>query len=140
MCGVRPRKRLSFSLGVHATAFQTEMFVISACAKECIGRAYTLEHIYIHLNSQVNLRALEALRATLKLVWECQQALCALSRWNKVTLLWVSGHCGIQCNKYVDAFARDGLSSPLVGPKPAISVSPYVGRLKVKDRLKEKHS
>jgi hypothetical protein len=45
VCGVRPGKRLFLSLGVHATVFQAE---ILACTKECIGRAYTDEHIYIH--------------------------------------------------------------------------------------------
>jgi hypothetical protein len=34
-----------------------------------------------------------------KLVWECQQAMCALSGWNKVILLWVPGHCGIEGNE-----------------------------------------
>jgi hypothetical protein len=38
--------RPSFSTGEHATVVQPEMFVILACAKECIGRAYD-EDIYI---------------------------------------------------------------------------------------------
>jgi hypothetical protein len=41
VCGVRPGKRLSFSLGVHATVFQAEMFVILVCAKEGL---YTSAH------------------------------------------------------------------------------------------------
>jgi hypothetical protein len=34
MCRVRLMWGLSFSLGVHATVFQTESFAILACAKE----------------------------------------------------------------------------------------------------------
>jgi hypothetical protein len=40
----------------------------------------------------------------------------------------------------VDALARDGSSSPFLGTRPAISVSPCVGRLKVKEWLKVRHS
>jgi ribonuclease HI len=48
---------------------------------------------------------IEASRVMLKLVWKCQQALCAVSRWNKVMLLWVPGHCEIQDNEDADALA-----------------------------------
>jgi hypothetical protein len=40
----------------------------------------------------------------------------------------------------VDALARQGLSSPFLGPEPAISIPPSVSRLKVMDWLKERHS
>jgi hypothetical protein len=39
----------------------------------------------------------------------------------------------MQGNKDVDASTREGSSSPFLGHKPAIWVSPYVGRLKVKE-------
>jgi hypothetical protein len=55
-------------------------------------------------------------------------------------LLWVPGHCGNQGNKNAGILAREGSSSPFLDPKLAISVSPCVGRLKVKDWLKERHS
>jgi hypothetical protein len=55
-------------------------------------------------------------------------------------LLWVPGCCGIQCNEDADALAREGWSSPFFSPKPAISVLPCVGRLEVKEWLKERHS
>lgn len=74
----------------------------------------------------------------MKLGWECQQAICVLSSRNKIILLWVL-ITGIQRNANADAFARKGLKSPFFSPKPAISVSPYVGRLKA-EWLKERHS
>jgi hypothetical protein len=61
-------EKVTLSLGAYATVFQTEIFVISACAKECMGRAYTGEHIYICSDSQAALKALEALRVTPKLI------------------------------------------------------------------------
>jgi hypothetical protein len=51
--------------------FQAEICVILACAKECIGKAYIAEHIYICSDSQADLWALEASRIMSKLVWEC---------------------------------------------------------------------
>jgi hypothetical protein len=76
------------------------------------------------------------LRVVMKLVWECQQAMCVLSSRYKIILLWVliTGIQGI-----ADALARKGLNSPFFSPKPANSVSPYVGRLKA-EWLKERHS
>jgi hypothetical protein len=62
--------------------FQAEIFVILACAKEYIGIAYRVEHICMCSDSKAAVRALEVLSVTLKLVWECQQALNALSSWN----------------------------------------------------------
>jgi hypothetical protein len=139
VCGVRPRKTLSFSVGVHTTVFQTEFFfAILACAKECIGRVYISEHIWEYSSdSQAALQALESSRVTSALVWECRQELCASSRWNKVKLLWIPGYCGIQSNEDADALARKKSSSPVLGPEPAISVSPRIGRLKVQQWLKE---
>jgi hypothetical protein len=55
-------------------------------------------------------------------------------------LLWVPSHCGIQGNKDGDVLAREALSIPFYGPKPVVSISPYVGRLRIKEWLKERHS
>jgi ribonuclease HI len=45
----------------------------------------------------------------MKLVWECQQTMCALSSWNKVMLLRAPGHREIQGNEDVDILAKEGL-------------------------------
>lgn len=41
VCGVRPRKMLPFSFGVHATVYQIEVFVI--LGKKRKGKAYTYD-------------------------------------------------------------------------------------------------
>jgi hypothetical protein len=95
---------------------------------------YIGERICICSNSQAALWTLETLKVMSKLVWECHQASCALSSSNNIP----PGHCEIQGNGDADALAREGLSSPFV--ELAISVLPCVGRLKVNEWLKERHS
>lgn len=46
----------------------------------------------------------EASRVTLKLIRECQQAVCVLP--NEVSFLWVVGHSGDQGNENADAMAK----------------------------------
>jgi hypothetical protein len=106
--------------------------MILACVKESMGRAYTGEHIYKCSSSQVALWALDALRVTSKFVWECQQALCALSRWKKFLLPLVPGHCGVQDKEEANTLAREESGSPFLSSKPAILISPCVDRLKTK--------
>jgi hypothetical protein len=48
--------------------------------------------------------------------------------------LWSQG------NEDADVLATEGSSSLFLSPKPAISVSPCVGRLRVKEWLKDRHS
>jgi hypothetical protein len=76
---------------------------------------------------------------TAKLVWECQQAICAQSNWNKVMLPWVFGHSRIQGKDDADVLAQQESSSSFLGPKPAIPISPCVGRLMIKGWLTKRH-
>jgi hypothetical protein len=57
-----------------------------------------------------------------------------------VTFFWAPSHCGIQGNKNPDALAMDKSSSPFPGFEPAISITPFTGRLKVKEWLQDRHS
>jgi hypothetical protein len=47
--GVRPWRRLSFSLDVHAAVFQAEISVILACVKDCIVCMWVYRHISLHV-------------------------------------------------------------------------------------------
>jgi hypothetical protein len=94
----------------------------------------------ICLDSQAALPALEVSRIMLMLVWECWQAICALSSCNKVTLIWDHGHSGIEDNEDADAVAREGSSSSFLGPESAIPILSCVGRLKIKESLIKQHS
>jgi hypothetical protein len=44
---MRSRRRLAFSLGVHAAVFQVDIFAILAHAKDCIERNYIRKAVYI---------------------------------------------------------------------------------------------
>jgi hypothetical protein len=41
VCVVRLEKKVSFSLGVHATVLQAQIFAILVFDKGCTGRSYT---------------------------------------------------------------------------------------------------
>jgi hypothetical protein len=85
--GLRPMKKLSFHFCVcHSVSFRKS--VTFACAKESIGKAYIDELMHICSGKQAGLFAIKkASRMTLKLTWECQQAMCILPTKTRVTLL-----------------------------------------------------
>jgi hypothetical protein len=140
-CDVKPRRWwLSFSINTYATVFLAEISVSSVSAKVCTERNYKIQQIHICSDNWAVLWDLEASIIMPKLVWECRQPICALSNRNKVILLCVPGHRRIQGNEDADTLAREVLSSSFLGPEPAISISPCVGRLKIEQWLIKKHS
>jgi hypothetical protein len=55
-----PKKKLSFSLGKYITVFQTELCAIKVCAVQNLDRGYGTGNIYIPLDSQAAMRALDS--------------------------------------------------------------------------------
>lgn len=54
-------------------------------------------------------------------VWDCPEKLNDLGKNNKITLLWMPGHIGVEGNKHTDKLARVEASIPLflfTGPEP----------------------
>ena len=103
-------RKLSISLGKHATVFQGEVYAILAC-------------IYDTDDSQAALQALQAAKTTSPLVRECQKALHDISTRHAVGLYWVPGHAGVKGNEIADKLARDGSVQRFVGPEPFLGVS-----------------
>jgi len=62
--GLRPKRSLSFPLGIFATVFQTEIYVILQCACKNIRRAYKNKWILIFSDSQAALQALSGPKVT----------------------------------------------------------------------------
>jgi hypothetical protein len=65
------RRGHSFSLGLHTTVFQAEIYAIKACIMENIEKGYTGRNICILSDSQAAIKALDSFQINSKLVWDC---------------------------------------------------------------------
>jgi ribonuclease HI len=109
------RRGDSFSLRLHTTVFQAEIYAIKACIMENIDKGYKGNIIYILSDSQAAIKALNNFQINSKLVWDCHQSLMRLAEHNRVQLIWVPGHMGIDGNEMTDQLARQGSSQPFTG-------------------------
>jgi ribonuclease HI len=118
----------SFSLGFHTTVFQAEIYAFKACIMENIQKGYTGRNIYILSDSQAAIKTPDSFQINSKVVWDCHQSLVKLAEHNRIQLVWVLGHMGIDGNEIADKFARQRSSHPLIGPEPALGISAKVAR------------
>lgn len=79
--------------------------------------------IKIFSDSQAALKALGSYRCNSKTVWNCQKALTQLGKNNKLTLVWIPGHSGMEGNEAADSLARAGAGMSFIGPEPALGIS-----------------
>jgi ribonuclease HI len=84
---------------------------------ENIEKGYKGRNIYILSDSQAAIKALNNFQINSKLVWDCHQSLMRLAGHNRVQLIWVPGHMGIDGNEMADQLARQGSSCPFIGPE-----------------------
>ena len=116
-------KRLSISLGIHATVFQAKAYAILACVHETETQHQPENYVSTCSDSQAALKVLQAAKTTSPLVRQCQKALNDISTWHTVGLYWVPGHAGVRGNEIADKLARDGFVQRFVGPEPFLGVS-----------------
>jgi len=62
-----------------------------------------------------------------------------LADHNRFQLVWVPGHIGIDGNEIADQLARESSSHPLIGPEPALGISPKVARGVIRDWTSRRH-
>jgi ribonuclease HI len=98
VCEQSVNRRLSISLGKHATDFQAEVYAILAWVHEIETQDRPEKYVSICSDSQAALKALQAAKTTSSLVRQCQQALNDISSRLAVGLYWVPGHAGVRGN------------------------------------------
>ena len=116
-------RRLSSSLGRCVTDFQAEIYAILACVYEIQFQNRPEEHVSICSDSQVALKALQAIRTTSPLVQQCQKTLNDICTRHVVGLFWVPGRVGVRGNEIADEFARGGSVLGFLGPDLALVAS-----------------
>jgi hypothetical protein len=72
-------RRLSVSLGKHATVFQAEVYEILACVHETETQDQPEKYVSICSDSQAALKALQAAKTTSALVQQCHKVLNDIS-------------------------------------------------------------
>jgi ribonuclease HI len=112
---------ISVSVGPKATVFQSELTAIELCADELLNKEVKDSTILICSDSQAALKSLTNNKVTSKTVWSCLQKLQQLGSHNKVTLIWVPGHCGIEGNEKADELAGLNVNQSLTDLELPIS-------------------
>jgi ribonuclease HI len=116
--GQSVNRRLSISLGKHATVFQSEVYAIPACVHETEIQDLPEKYVTICSDSQAALQAPQAAKTTSPFVRQCQQSLNDISTRHAVGLYWVPGHAGVRGNEIADKLARSGSVQRFVRPEP----------------------
>ena len=65
------------------------------------------------------IKALNNFQINSKLVWDCLQSMVKLADHNRMQLVWMPGHMGIDGNETADQVARQSFSYSLIQPKLA---------------------
>jgi hypothetical protein len=119
--------------------FQAEIYGIKACIMENTEKGYKGRNIYILSDSQAAIKANNS-QINSKLAWDCHQSLVRLAEHNRVQLIWVPGHMGIDGNEMADQLARQGSSCPFIGPEPALGISAKIAREVIRGWTNRKHT
>jgi ribonuclease HI len=129
--------RESIPTGSLSTVFSAEVMAILRSTKLLVTKNPMRRRIHICSGSRAALPALAKTTTKSSLVWECMQVLEKLSKFNKVTLIWIPGHQGITGNEEADSLAKEGAIE--VPPNQFAAIPFSVGKHLIKKQLEEKH-
>ncbi|XP_020298014.1 uncharacterized protein LOC109862388 [Pseudomyrmex gracilis] len=126
-----------FPLGTLATVFQAKVLAILECARLLLSRETKARKINIYTDSKAAIGALVRTTTESSVVWDCMQALKELGKNNKIKLIWVPGHQGIQGTEVADSLAKLGTLEEPVCQKVGVPFA--VGKNYIRDWLKREH-
>jgi hypothetical protein len=84
-------------------------------------------------DSQAAIKAFDNYQINSKLVWNYHQSLEKLGKHNRVQMIWVPEHEGIQDNETVDQMAKLGAESLLIGSESACGISAETAKKAVRN-------
>ena len=101
-----------------------ELYAIILCLEEIYKEKIENNNMYIISDSESALKSLIKVEVTSKLVWDCIQSLNFIAiKKNKITLMWVPAHNGIDGNEETDTLAKKGTQMQVHGPIPFFGIS-----------------
>jgi hypothetical protein len=109
------------------------VYAIKASTAENLDRGYKNRNFCTLPDSQAAIKSPENYQITSKLVWGCHISLVNLAKHDRVQLIWVPGHKGIEGNETANQLARLGSKCPFTELEPAYSNSAGISKKAVRD-------
>ena len=130
----------SYNLSNLTDVFQAEAFAVLMAAHNILPPGTTGVRVRIYSDSEALIKALDSPVTTSKIVGECKEYLNRMGPDNRITLVWVPGHAEVEGIERADELAKQGSSTPGIGPEPSIPISKKLCDGIVKDWLRSEHA